>query len=47
VGNKLAYACYGDRPEHQWPLVTCPDPPVQGLSAEGSTADLYCCDPPQ
>jgi len=47
AGNKLAYACYGDRPEHQWPLVTCPEPPVKGMSAEGSTADLFCCDPPQ
>src|SRR4029079_16852386 len=47
AGNKLAYACYGDRPEHQWPLVTCPEPPVKGMSAEGSTADLFCCDTPQ
>ena len=28
-GTSWRDACYGDRPEHQWPLVTCPDPPVR------------------
>jgi len=45
TGNRLAYACYGDRPEHNYPRVNCPDPPVRGMSAEMAEADLYCCDP--
>jgi hypothetical protein len=43
--GRYGFACYGDRPESNYPRMNCPDPPVPGMtSPSGRVADLYCCD---
>jgi hypothetical protein len=43
--GRFGVACYGqtDTAEEDFPVLKC-DPPVEGLSAEGYPATLYCCD---
>lgn len=43
--GRFGFACYGpDKPQDDYLPMTCPEPGVQGLSAEGYPATLYCCD---
>lgn len=43
--GRFGFACYGpDTPEEDYLVMDCPDPPMEGTSAEGYPATLYCCD---
>ena len=43
--GRFGIACYGtDRPEDNFPRLTCPDPGVPGTSEQGYAATVYCCD---
>jgi hypothetical protein len=43
--GRFGIACYGaDRPEDNFPRLTCPDPGAQGTSEQGYSATVYCCD---
>jgi hypothetical protein len=43
--GRFGIACYGpDRPDQDFRSLTCPEPGVPGVSAEGYAATLYCCD---
>jgi hypothetical protein len=43
--GRFGMACYGpDTPDQDYPPLTCPDPGVPGVSEEGYSATLYCCD---
>ena len=43
--GRFGFSCYGpDDPEENYPPMKCPDAPIEGISAEGYAARLYCCD---
>jgi hypothetical protein len=43
--GRFGMACYGpDTPDQDYPPLYCPDPGVPGVSEQGYSATLYCCD---
>jgi hypothetical protein len=43
--GRFGFACYGpDTPGDDYLPMSCPEAPVEGVSAEGYQAKLYCCD---
>jgi hypothetical protein len=43
--GRFGFACYGpENPHDDYLPMQCNSPGVQGMSAEGYPATLYCCD---
>jgi hypothetical protein len=43
--GRFGFACYGpEAPSDDYPPMNCPDPGFAGISMEGYSATLYCCD---